>query len=44
MTTGTGDGDAGTGPPKIARLLDAVTDALWAFRITYHVLRARWTR
>lgn len=43
MTTGPGDGDAGTGPPKIARILDAIADAFWSARVTFRLLRDRWS-
>lgn len=48
MTTGSGDGDSGTGPkcrkPLSAEILDAIADAWWVFRLTFSALRARWSK
>lgn len=49
MTTGPGDGDAGTGPgpggpPRLVQICDAIGDAIWSFRITFALLRQRWSR
>lgn len=43
MTTGTGDGGAGTGP-GIARLADAIGCAWQVLRLTVAALRAGWRR
>lgn len=52
MTTGTGTGGSGsgsgggsgTGPTRLVDFIDAIGDVIWSFRVTFALLRQRWSR